>query len=529
MPGNFSKVRKLMLSPVLLLPALPLVVHAQTSPDEKTLVIAQSVDVDTFDPSNVNSRAEANVANHIFGSLYTVDDKGSIVPYLAKSYKLSDDGKEMTFTLNDGLTCQDGEALTAEDVAYTFQGAANPDNKFTGNTAGFVLDAISYADAKVVDPLNVTIVMKKYQSIALGLIAEVGIHCKDSYEKMSLEDAAQHPIGSGPYKFVDRVKDDYVELAKYDGFKLFTPTFDRLIWRVIPEASTRVAELLAGNVDIIANVPADQVDAVNNSGSAKVEAVQGTRRMYVGFNLAPEFATMPGGDAIQKSDVRVALQYAVDVPTICKTLLGTECKRAATMVNDPNGNPAIEPYPYDPKKAEELLDAAGYPRKADGTRFEITFQGPRGRYLNDAAVVQAIAQYLSDVGVKINLEIKDWSSEYVPLVRKHQVGPLFFLGTGGDTWSAIYDMSDISAPDASTNYTGWNNPKWFELWNSLADIRDAAKERDVINQMLQVMHDDPPWLFLYFQPDFYGVSNRVDWQARRDEQIIVNNVTIKAS
>ena len=142
-------------------------------------------------------------------------------------------------------------------------------------------------------------------------------------------------------------------------------------------------------------------------------------------------------------------------------------------------------------------------------------------------MVQAIAQYLSDVGVKINLEIKDWSSEYVPLVRKHQVGPLFFLGTGGDTWSAIYDMSDLPAPDASTNYTGWSNPKWFELWNSLADIRDPAKEKEVVNEMLQVMHDDPPWLFLYMQPDFYGVSNRVEWTARRDEQIIVNNVTIK--
>ncbi len=528
MPRNFSKISKLLTLSAMLLVALPFVVRAQTAPDEKTLVIAQSVDVDTFDPSNVNSRAEANVSEHIFGSLYTVDDNGTIIPYLAKSSKLSEDGKELTFTLNEGLTCHDGEALTAEDVAYTFQRAANPDNKFTGNTAGFVLDAISYSDVRVDGPLDVTIIMKRYQSIALGLIAEVGIHCKDSYEKMTLEQAAETPIGSGPYKFVNRVKDDYVELEKYDGFKLFTPNFDRLIWRVIPEASTRVAELLAGNVDIISNVPADQVEAINNSGSAMVDAVQGTRRIYVGFNLAPEFAALPGGDAIQKTDVRVALQYAVDVPTICKTLLGTECTRAASMVNPPNGNPNLEPYPYDPKKAEELLDAAGYPRKEDGTRFEITFQGPRGRYLNDAAVVQAIAQYLSDVGLKINLEIKDWSSDYVPLVRQHKVGPLFFLGTGGDTWSAIYDMSDLPSPDASTNYTGWSNPKWFELWDSLADIHDPAKEREVINEMLQVMHDDPPWLFLYMQPDFYGVSNRIEWSARRDEHVVVMNAKVKS-
>jgi peptide/nickel transport system substrate-binding protein len=214
------------------------------------------------------------------------------------------------------------------------------------------------------------------------------------------------------------------------------------------------------------------------------------------------------------------------VPTICKTLLGTECERASSMVNPPNNNPNLSPYPFDPKKAEELLDKAGYPRNADGVRFETVLMGPRGRYLNDANVVQAIAQYLSDVGVKTKADIRDWA-DYRTLTGPKELGPLFFLGTGGGTWNALYDMADLSAPDAGTNYTNWLNKEWFTLWNSLGDIRDGQKEREVINKMLEVFYNDPPWLLLYFQPDFYGVSKRLDWNARRDEQIIIYNAKLK--
>ena len=108
--------------------------------EKSRLVIAQTVDVQGLEPSEVNSRAEANIFHHMYATLYEIIETGEIVPYLANSYKVSDDGKEWTFTLNEGLTCHDGEALTAEDVVYTFERAADDANAFTGNTAGFVLD-----------------------------------------------------------------------------------------------------------------------------------------------------------------------------------------------------------------------------------------------------------------------------------------------------------------------------------------------------------------------------------------------------
>lgn len=494
----------------------------------QTLTIGQSVDVGSFEPANISSRAESNIIGQIFGTLYDVSEAGEIRPYLAKSSKLSEDGKSLTFTLNEGLKCHDGEPLTAEDVAYTFTRAADPANAFTGNTPGFVLDAIGFETATVDSDLDVTIRMKQYTPIALGLIAEVYIHCKDSYSKMSLEDAAAKPIGSGPYQFVEWVKDDHVTLAKTPDFTLKNAAYDTVVFKVIPEASTRSAELIAGNVDIVTNVPPDQVQPINDSGSAAVASVAGTRRMYVGYNLGKNFADTEAGKIIQDPKVRVALQYAVDVPTICKTLLGVECTRASSMVNPPNDNQNLQPYPYDPKKAEQLLDEAGYPRKADGTRFEIGFMAGKGRYLNDVNVVQAIAQYLTDVGVKVDLQQMDWGSEFVPLLREHKVGPLFFVGTGGDTWSAVYDMTDIATPDSGTNYTDWNNADWFAGWEKIAQTRDPAELKKITDQMLEIMYNDPPWLFLYFQPDFYGVSNKVDWQPRRDEIVDVTTAKPKS-
>jgi peptide/nickel transport system substrate-binding protein len=489
----------------------------ESSAEPTRLVVAQSVDVQGLEPSNVNSRAESNIFQHMYATLFEITASGAIVPYLAESYTVSESGMEMTFKLREGLVCHDGEPLTAEDVVYTFQRAADDANGFTGNTAGFVLDAIQYQDARAESDLEVTIVMGRYSSPALGLISEAYVHCKDSYSAMSLEDAAANPIGSGPYRFVEWVKDDYVLLEKTPDFTLREVAYDEIQWKVIPEASTRTAELIAGNVDIITNVPPDQHEAINNSGNAGVTGVAGTRRMYVGFNQRAMFDDSEGGRAIKDTAVRVALQYAVDVPTICKTLLAFECERASSMVNPPNNNTNLVAYPYDPAKAEELLDAAGYPRKEDGTRFDITFMAGRGRYLNDVAVVQAIAQYLTDVGLNVDLQVMDWGSEFVPALRAHEVGPLYFVGTGGGTWSAVYDMSDLSAPTAATNYTEWNNAEWFELWDQLSDARDPESEKVITDKMLEVMYNDPPWLFLYFQPDFYGIAGDVNWQPRRDE------------
>ena len=501
---------------------LALSAAASGQPADDTIVVGLSADITTFEPAAISSRDNANIVRHIFGTLYTIDGDGAVIPDLAENLEISDDGLAYVYTLREGLACHDGEPLTAEDVAYSFNRAKDPANAFTGNTPGFVFSSVGFQDAEALDELRVQINIERNNPIAFGLLAEVYVHCKDSYEAMTLDEAASNPVGSGSYRLASWVRGSEVVLEKVND----PGTFDRMIWRIIPEASTRTAELIAGNVDIITNVAPDQIDAINASDVAQVEAIQGTRRMYVGFNLSEPFAEMPGGDAIQDPDVRRALQYAVDVPTICRQLLNFECERATGLVNIPNANPNLEPYPYDPDLAETLLDEAGWPRASDGTRFSIRLQAGRGRYLNDQNVVLAIAQYLEDVGLDVEVDLMEWASVYVPLIRERNVGPLFFLGTGGGLWSPLYDMTDLARVDSGTNYTHWDDDRWFSRWADISAAESPEEQRVVIDEMLEVFYEDGPWLHLYFQPDFYGVSGRIDWQPRPDEKVYLFNASL---
>lgn len=494
--------------------ALPAALHAQPSPD--TLVIAQSVDIESMEPNMLNQAVSINVHSHMFGTLLSVTPEGEVVPHFAESYAWNDEGTEISFTIREGLTCEDGEVLDAEDVAYTLNRAANPDNKFIGHTPGFVFNSIGFVGARAEGPRTAVMTLKGYSSTVPGMAAKIFIHCKDSYEKLTNEEAVLKTVASGPYKLVEWVKDDRVVLTRNPNYTLMEPAFENVIWRVIPEASTRGVELVAGNVDIAVNIPPDQSDAINRYDTAKVVSVAGTRRMFVGFNFSGAFDGTPGGDAIKDVKVRQALNMAVDVPTICQQLLGTDCVRANGPANV--GNPDIAPYPFDPDAAEKMLDEAGWPRGADGTRFMLVMQGPNGRYLNDAQVQQAVAQYLSDIGVATSNDLMTMAL-FSPMAREHTAGPVFFIGQGGATWSSVYDMSLFPTREAPVNNGMWFNEEWQTRWDSLKSIRDPEEEKRVVNEMLTIFHEDAPWIFLYFQPDFYGVSSRITWQPRRDEAI----------
>lgn len=485
------------------------------APADDTIIVGLSADAATFDPGQISSRDNANIAKHIFATLFTVTYDGEIKPYLVDKTELSEDGRSYTFSLKDGLTCEDGEPLTAEDVAYTFTRDADPANGFTGNAPGFVFTTLGFQSARALDERRVRIDLKARTSLALGMLAQVYIHCKDSYAKMSLEEASAHPVASGSYRLAqwDRGSQLVLEKIKDPG------NFKKIIFRIVPEASTRTAELVAGNVGIITNVSPDQIDAINSSETAVVKGVSGTRRMLVGFNLGKGVEGLPGSKEIQDPKVRFALQYAVDVPAICKQLLAASCERLTSLVNPPNGNSDLMPIPYDPETAEKLLDKAGYPRGADGVRFYIWLQGPRGRYLNDAAVIQAIGQYLTDIGVQTDVELLEWASVYTPMLRAKTMGPLFFLGHGGVTWNPLYDMSLFATPDAATNHSDWTDQRWFDDWKVARDAKTPEEARPVINRMLKLFYEEGPWLQLYLQPDFYGVSKRIVWEPRRDEEI----------
>ncbi len=489
------------------------------APAGRLLRIGLLLDADTLDPAEIDSQESMSIARLLWGTLYKTSSDGELEPYFAQSYRMSEDGRAFTFVLRPGLKCEDGTPLTAKDVAYSFEHPADPALKFTGHAAGFVLPALQYVGVHVDDDLTFTVKMKAYNPIALGLMSELYIFCRAPYAAMSREQAATHVSATGPYRLVEWRHDDHILLEHNPSYSLPTPPYERVMFRIIPDASTRSAELIAGNVDITTSVAPDQVDAINLSDTAKVESVSSIRRMYIGFNQKDKFSNTPGGRAIRDPRVRRALQFAVDVPTLCDALLQVACVRPGTMIFPRNDTTGVKPDPYDPDLAERLLDEAGYKRGKDGVRFEITLQSPRGRYTNDVNIALAISQYLGDIGVKTKVEALDFASVFVPLVRRHDAGPMFLMGSSGASWSALYDISDLPSPEGGANYTNFNDPEFFAGWRQLEQTHDPKEQAKIVRDMMTMFHERGTWLLLYFLPDLYGVSNKIKWQPRADEFI----------
>jgi peptide/nickel transport system substrate-binding protein len=243
---------------------------------------------------------------------------------------------------------------------------------------------------------------------------------------------------------------------------------------------------------------------LTGSGDARVSQVEGGRIIYVGMRC----------DKAPLSDKRVrqALNYAVDFDTINKQLFGGVGTRAASVVNPPHVNPELKPYPYDPAKAKALLAAAGV-----GDGFSLVMDSPNGRYLKDLDLAQAVAQNLAAVGVKTEVRPQDWSVYIGDMVFKQATDPLYLLGLGS-SFSGQEELSYIEKGYIA-NATYWNNPQYFQLYDQLTTTLDPTKRQNLMNQMQTIAFDDPPLIYLWHQVDSYGVSNRLQWEARADEYI----------
>jgi peptide/nickel transport system substrate-binding protein len=282
-------------------------------------------------------------------------------------------------------------------VAYTFNRAKDPANQFTGNTPGFVFSSIGFESAEALDDRRVQINIARKNPIAFGLIAEVYIHCKDSYEAMSLDEAAANPIGSGPYQLASWTRGSEVVLEKV-GNPNSPANMQRIVWRIIPEASTRSAELIAGNVDIITNVAPDQIDAVNASGNgrgaggaghaADVRGLQPLRRVRGPAGRRRD----PGPGGAPRPPVRG--RRARDLLAASQLRMRARDGHREPAQRQPQHR-ALSLRPGDGRATPGRGRLAP---SADGNRFAIKLQAGQGRYLNDRNVVLAIAQYLEDVG-----------------------------------------------------------------------------------------------------------------------------------
>lgn len=331
------------------------------------------------------------------------------------------------------------------------------------------------------------------------------------YTETPQETVAENPVGSGCYKFVSWVRDGPLVIEANEDYWGKIPAIKRITVRAVPEAGARIAELEAGNVDLITNVPPDQIDLVETDIS-HLEDVEGLRRIYLFFHIK---------EGVPWADVRVrqAANYAVDVDTIGATLFAGYAERYGSWINPPNNNPALKPWPYDPDKARELLAEAGY---ADG--FDIKLHTPVGRYNKDKESAEAIGAYLNEVGIRAEVIPVDWSTYIQEMILPRQGLELAYIGLS----SGANDLGDAQnlAYDFPFNHTVWYNEEFEALYAEAAMTLDDAKRQELLYEAQVIAYDACPWIWLWRQYDFYGVSNRLQWTPRSDELIDFRDATL---
>lgn len=471
---------------------------AQSAPLEE-LVIDLASEPDTLDPALTYKADGWSVIHSIYDSLYQYGPTGALEPLLAEAAPAPLDPKTYEIKLRSGITFHNGEVFDAKAVSAA---VAHIQDKKTGSQVAGQFAVIT--EVKEIDPLTVHLVLSQPAPWLPAQIAAWLTPLPPRYAASN--DFTAKPVGTGPYTFVEWKSGDHLTLevnpSYFSGSPKGRPIAKRVTYRFVADASTRVADLLAGTAQLVRNVPVDQVKSVE-AGGAKVDPVAISGSAWV------RIAT----DARPFADVRVrqALNYAVDVDAIRDALLGGYGRRLPNFFA-PGGlgyDASLQPYPYDPARAKALLAEAGL-----GGGFETTLDYTTGER---ADLVQAIAGQLGDVGIKIKAQAQE-DAVFNAGWKDAKAAPLRYA-----TWRPLFDPYTLLSLVVSNQgfLSRYDSPTVQPLFDSFATETDAAKRADVARQLGKALHDDPAAIYLFDLTSLYGVSANVTaWTPRADDYII---------
>lgn len=319
------------------------------------LVVGMRTDtIGTLDPAIPPSRDTESVLRNIYDALVAHTPDGKVVPQLATAWRKVGPAT-YDFALRSGIKFQNGDPLTADDVVYTFErvltpgaiaGKSSPRKDLLGP-----LDRVQKLDEK---HLRFAYRAAFPEQLVLQSLVHFQIVPQKYLEQVGQAAFVAKPVGSGPFRYARGALDAQVVLERNDGYWAGPAKVKQVVFRMMPEPSTRVAALLAGEVQIIQEVPPDLVGRLRANPGAQVKTAEGTRSYQIELNIK----TAPFNDV----RVRQALNYAVNWDPLLRDVYHGYAKRLATAFL-PSGfgyNPQLRPYPYDPAKAKELLQAAGY-------------------------------------------------------------------------------------------------------------------------------------------------------------------------
>jgi peptide/nickel transport system substrate-binding protein len=480
--------------------------------ENKTLTIAMGTDIVSFDIHNHNNTSTEAVHVNMFNYLFKKDEKGEIHPELVDTFTQVDD-LTVEMKLKEGVTFHNGDPLTSEDVKFTLERVA------TDDTLKEYPNYKQIKEVQVVDELNFKIITHAPEPSLFHRLSRLGsgILPKKYIEENGWEHFLSNPVGTGPYQFKEWVRDDRIVLTPFENFYAGkVEEWDEVVFRVIPENSTRVSELLTGGVDIAVNVPPADWDRVNKNEGTSIASETSNRTIMLILRATEGYPT---------ADVRVrqALDYAIDDGVLTENVLQGGGVPTRTRVGPGNfgHNPDLHgTYNYDIEKAKELLAEAGYP---DG--FEMTLHSPKGRYLQDAEVTEMIAGMLSAVGVKVNIEFMEWSN-FVEMRTAKKNKDAYLLGLGNSMFDGAYSV-DWYRAERMKGETDYKNDEIEELLKLSATNMNSEERAAQIQKIEEIAAVEVPHIMLYQERINNGVSDRITFDPTPDEMIYAPNIKRK--
>jgi len=448
-------------------------------------------------------------------------EAGSVLiqPCLATSWEASADGTEIVFNLRKGVKFHDGTDFNADAVVFSFARQYDPDHPYFqyGEWAywGYMFGDVDKMEK--VDDYTVKFVLKRPNAAIMTSLAmfTVNIVSPTNAEKFK-EDAFKNPCGTGPFKFVEWVKDDHITLEANENYWRERASLDKLIFKVIPDPSARLMALEVGEVQGIEYPNPADLDRIKANKDLTLLSAAGMNVGYMAMNTGygyvdanhngvrdlvdePLVKTPGYYEPLTKKKVRQAINLAIDKQSIVDNIyMGTAVKATNGMPPFMLGyNDAIDDYPYDPAKAKQLLTEAGYPDGFEVTLYVMPVSRP---YMFDPPKIgEAIQSYLAAVGITVKFYQVDWGT-YLQETEEgnHQMCLLGWTGDNGDPdnfMNVLYGANACSI-GAAGNYAFYTSNTNQELLSAALATYDDEKRAAFYKKSQEMIHEDAGWVYL---------------------------------